>query len=535
MRPAFRYLILAALLLAALSACGPPQDTIILITATPYRGEAPQIGGGDLMGAAGGDSDEVAPPNADPLLVPTPTFIPTPNPTRSAVVASTEDQVYVVQSGDTLNVIAGHFGISIDSLLEVNNFVDENVIIFPGQSLIIPQSTQAVGPAFKIIPDSELVYGPGLEGFNTAQFLQGYSSSFLANYTEELDGRLWTGAEIVDRVALEQSLNPRILLALLEYETQWLSKPMIDPDSAMFPMKYRERPAQIYGLYRQLDWGGKMLNTGYYGWRQRGMTATLLADGMRVGLDPTINAGTAGVEVLLSQTRTVEQWTLAVNHTGVFATYVSLFGDPFQYAVEPLLPPDLSQPPMQFPFAEDETWYFTGGPHGGWGSGTAWAAVDFVSRDEVSGCDPVPQFARAVADGVIARSEWGIVIIDLDGDGFEGTGWTVMYLHLATEGRQVEVGDRVQTGDAIGHPACEGGVSWATHLHIARRYNGEWMAADCTSCVLDAPAPQLNFGGWLAYSYNSEYDGYFLKDEEYREACTCREDLNTLIGPDGSN
>jgi LasA protease len=533
MRISLQHLILAAILVATLAGCGPPQDTIILITATPYNGTAPQIGGGDLFGAAGNGGD-VPEPDDGPSLVPTPTFIPTPNPTRSAVVASTENQIYVVQSGDTLNVIAQQFGISIEMLLEANNFADENVIIFPGQSLIVPQSTQAVGPAFKIIPDSELVYGPQLQQFDSAVFLQSYSGSFLANYTEDLDGRLWTGAEIIERVALEQSLNPRLILAILEYETQWISKPMIDADSALYPMNYRERPTQIYGLYRQLDWAGKMLNTGYYGWRQRGMNATLLADGTRVALDPTINAGTAGVEVLLSQTRTISSWTLAVNHTGVFSTYVSLFGDPFQFAVEPLLPSDLTQPPMQFPFAQDETWYFTGGPHGGWGSGTAWAAVDFVSSEQVNGCDPAPQFARAVADGVIARSEWGIVILDLDGDGFEGTGWTVMYLHLATAGRQVEVGQRVQAGDPIGHPACEDGVSYATHLHIARRYNGEWMAADCTSCLLDAPAPQLNFGGWLAYSYDSEYNGYFLKDEEYREACTCREELNTFTGPEGN-
>jgi hypothetical protein len=305
---------------------------------------------------------------------------------------------------------------------------------------------------------------------------------------------------------------------------------MIDATAALYPMNYFDRPSQIYGLYRQLDWAGKLLNTGFYGWRERGMSATLLADGTRAGLDPTLNAGTAGVQVLLSQTRDLSAWLSATHHTGVFATYVSLFGDPFQYAAEPLIPPDLTQPPMSFPWADDETWYYTGGPHGGWGSGTAWAALDFVTGDELNGCEPSTAYARAVSDGVIARSEWGLVVLDLDGDGYEGTGWTVVYLHLATEDRQVTEGQRVRQGDPIGHPSCEGGVSWATHLHIGRRYNGVWIAADCTECLLTDPSPQFNLGGWTAYSLGRESDGSLVRDDEYREACTCREAINTLTG-----
>ena len=32
-------------------------------------------------------------------------------------------------------------------------------------------------------------------------------------------------------------------------------------------------------------------------------------------------------------------------------------------------------------------------------------------------------------------------------------------------------------GDHIGHPSCEGGRAVGTHLHIARKYNGEWVGA----------------------------------------------------------
>lgn len=524
MRSSIHLPIAALVAFAFLAGCAPPSNVIILVTATPVGQGEGEIGGGAVPGAVLPQRQSI-----DPATLPTPTFIPTPDPTRIAVTDANQDQVYVVQAGDALGTIAAQFGISVTTLLEANGLPSENTIIHPGQTLIIPQAVQAMGPSFKIIPDSELVYGPALRDFSVEQYLQG-RNSYLAVYTEELDGRLWTGAEIVERVALEQSVSPRLLLAMLEYETLWISQPMIDENAALYPMNYTERPAQIFGLYRQLDWAAKMLNTGYYGWRQRGMTATLLKDGTRAGLDPTLNAGTAAVHVLLSQTRSLDTWLAATQHSGFFWTYVTMFGDPFQFAVEPLLPPDLAQPQMSFPWSASETWYYTGGPHGGWGSGTAWSAVDFVTGEELNGCEASPAYARAVADGVIARSEWGIVVLDLDGDGYEGTGWTVFYLHLASEDRLVEAGQRVRQGDPIGHPSCEGGISWATHLHIGRRYNGEWIAADCSQCQLTVPQPPLNFDGWVAYSFGREYDGSLIRGDEYREACTCREDINTLAG-----
>jgi murein DD-endopeptidase MepM/ murein hydrolase activator NlpD len=517
-------MLLLLALAVLLAGCAPNQSYIILVTATPPSQ-------GSIDGTGGNPDGTGQPvPGQSPSAVPTPMFIPTPDPTRTAVVDPTQNQVHVVQRGDTLAVIARWYGVTVEAIVAANNLPDEDVLSV-GQALVIPTSAYSTGLSFKIIPDSELVFGPALAGFDTAQLVQRYPNSFLANYSEQINDRLWSGAEIIDRVALEQSINPRLLLALLEYQSQWLSQRTVSGDAALYPMGYIEQPDRVYGLYRQLDWAGKMLQTGYYGWRLRGLSATLLADGGRVGLDPTINAGTAGVQVLLAQTRTLPDWLAATGSGGMYATYTSLFGDPFSHAVEPLIPPDLEQPPMSVPWDTAETWYFTGGAHGGWGSSSAWAALDFVPSDTVDiGCTPSDEWARAVADGVIARSEYGIVVLDLDGDGFEGTGWTVFYLHLTSAGRAVVEGQRVSKGDPIGYPECEGGVSYATHLHIARRYNGEWIPVDCTDCLASIPAPQLDFDGWLGYSFGSEYDGSLVRGEDYREACTCRAPYNTF-GP----
>ena len=118
-------------------------------------------------------------------------------------------------------------------------------------------------------------------------------------------------------------------------------------------------------------------------------------------------------------------------------------------------------------------------------------------------------------------SDHGEVKIDLDGDGHEQTGWVLFYLHVGSQDR-VPVGTYVQPGDAIGHPSCEGGFSESTHLHFARKYNGEWMAAG-------GPLP-LVLSGWQFHSNGSSYDGTATRDGQERTACECwQEDYNGFL------
>jgi hypothetical protein len=124
-----------------------------------------------------------------------------------------------------------------------------------------------------------------------------------------------------------------------------------------------------------------------------------------------------------------------------------------------------------------------------------------------------------MAPGVVVRSDFGAVVVDLDGDGYAGTGWTITYMHLA-DNERVGVGTRVQTGDALGHPSCEGGYSNGTHTHIARTYNGRWVAADGSLPFV--------MGGWESTGLGREYDGLLVRGEEVREACECREETNAI-------
>jgi len=207
-------------------------------------------------------------------------------------------------------------------------------------------------------------------------------------------------------------------------------------------------------------------------------------------------------------------WDYAVSPDGLFATYSEFFGHPFDYSVDPLIPGELEQPVMQLPLEPEVDWAFTGGPHGGWADGSAWAALDFAPGGDGRGCVQSDLWVVASADGLIIRADQGRVIQDLDGDGNEGTGWVVLYMHIEERDR-VAAGTLLKAGERIGHPSCEGGYSTGTHTHLARRYNGEWIPADQVDSESALP---FVLDGWTSLGNGIEYDGYLERDGEYIEA-----------------
>jgi LasA protease len=429
---------------------------------------------------------------------------PTPDPQRALPGLRSEAVEHVVQAGESLGTIASRYGVSLETIASANGLSNPDLLT-PGQVLVIPPPEPGpTGSGFKIIPDSELVFGPRSDAFDPAEFLSRFDS-YLSRYREDVEGQSLIGVEIVARVGREYSVSPRLLLAVLEYQSGWVTLANPDPATRQFPIGIRD--AWRAGLYLQLAWAANNLSRGYYLWQVNAVGAWLLPDGSAVPADATLNVGTAGVQQMFALLYDRSSWDRAVSPQGLYQTYSSLFGYPFDYAVEPLLPFGLTQPEMQLPFEPGVTWAFTGGPHGGWADGSAWAALDFAP--DVQGCETRGEWVTAVADGLIIRSEYGAVVQDLDGDGREGTGWTVLYMHIAA-GERVAVGAYLQAGERIGHPSCEGGFSTGTHLHLARRYNGVWIAADGElPFVLD---------GWVSSGTGMAYDGYLRREGQSIEA-----------------
>jgi murein DD-endopeptidase MepM/ murein hydrolase activator NlpD len=431
---------------------------------------------------------------------------PTPDPPRTLPPIRSESVDYTVRANDTLNEIARDFGVSPDAVVVENQLPNPNVLSIDQVLVIPPPTPGAPGPSFKIIPDSELVYGPYNVQFNLKEFIDS-QNGYLSSYREDVKEESMSSAEIIELVSRNYSVNPRLLLAILEYQSGWVTQPESKVVQS-YPIGL-EDPERV-SLYRQLTWTADNLNRGYYRWRVNALGHFRTTDGLLLPAPPEINAGTAGVQYALAQLLDESAWRLAVSEQGVFSTFYALFGYPFDWAIEPLIPPDLTQPTMQLPFEDGVAWTFTGGPHGGYDGGSAWAGLDFAPPKEKLGCHPSDEWVVAMADGVILRSENGIVVQDLDKDGHEGTGWSILYLHIESRER-IPVRTNVKAGDKIGHPSCEGGYSTGTHVHIARRYNGEWIPADQSlPFVLD---------GWVSGGVGILYEGTLTKGNKTIEPC----------------
>lgn len=440
-------------------------------------------------------------------------FPGTPTPDAPHALPSPRQSMdsYTVQAGDTLGSISQSYGISLDSLMTANG-LDETTILYVGMPLTIPpiDASTYQGSSFKIIPDSELVYGPASIQFDIDAYIQS-QGGYLANYTQDVNGEYLSGSEIVELVSQNYSVNPRLLLALLEYRSQWVTNSL--PSNVDYPLGFYD--AYYAGLYRQLAWAANNLNRGYYLWRVNALSTLSLSDGSYVPMSPTINAGTAGLQYFLALYNSRALWDLDVSEFGFSLTYNLLFGSPFNMQIASLIPMNLTQPPMQLPFEYGQTWSYTGGPHGGWDSGSAWAAIDFAPPGEPAGCVLSNAWVVAIADGLIVRAEDGAVIQDLDNDGYEQTGWNILYMHIDTHDR-IQPNTYAFAGERIGHPSCEGGVSNGTHVHLARKYNGEWISAD--------GGIPFNLDGWVSSGDGAEYDGFLTRGAVILEAMEGRFD-----------
>jgi murein DD-endopeptidase MepM/ murein hydrolase activator NlpD len=414
---------------------------------------------------------------------------------------------YVAQSGDTLPSLAVHFNTTEAEIREANpNIPEDATTMPPGMPMKIPIYYLPLwGTSYQIVPDNIFINGPLSVKFNTGEFVA-LHPGWLKDYRAYAGNLNRSGAEIIDLVAINFSISPQMLLALLDYQTHALTDPQ--PPVTEYILGYEDFAHE--GLYLQLVWAANILNNGYYGWRSGHIKTFEHPDGKLERPDPWQNAATVAIQAYFLD-KTVSEYTLATGPDGLAKTFRNLFGNPWEVQ-EPHIPVSLQQPLFLFPFQAGESWTLTGGPHSGWGTLEPYAGIDFAPPANVGGCIPTELWATALADGVIARSETGIVVLDLDGDGDERTGWNIFYLHVATDGRFV-VGTHVKAGYPIGHPSCEGGRATGTHIHIARKYNGEWIPADGTLA--------FNLEGWVAHDGLKPYLGTLTRGSETVTACDC--------------
>ncbi len=480
------------ILLAALAGCNYPRP------APPAEAESPQR----LTEVAG---------ILNPENPGTPTALPLPTqgvtgitPPASPLVQAEGTLFYTTQQGDTLTILARRFEVH-ESEVRADMPLTPLGLLPIGMQVQVPDTVEDSLPFHTpILPDSEVIYGPTVGNFDAADFALS-AGGFLARYTELVRGELMSGPEIVQRVAVETSTNPRLLLAFLEYRSGWVLGHPVGAEQDSYPIGYG---AVDRGLYNELMITARLLAQGFYGWRDGSLLDVTFYRGGRGRLSPALNAGSAALMQLFAALHDQPAWEANLFGEVSFLTfYADMFGDPWSRAAvaEPYLRATDRQPELALPFAPGEAWSLTGGAHITWQTGTPRGALDFAPITGEPPCAVSTRWVSASAPGLVVRSERGVVALDMDGDGDEGTGWVLVYMHIAEQDR-APLGRWVEADEPIGHPSCEGGQASGTHVHLARKFNGEWLGAG-------EPIP-LVLSGWRAYAGAARYEGFLQKGEQ---------------------
>ena len=183
-------------------------------------------------------------------------------PARTTPPAELVD--YIAQSGDTLPALANRLNTSVREIREANPIIPEYATTMPpGMPMKIPIYYAPLwGSPFKIIPDS-LCERSAPVGFDTANTLP------IKRLAEKLRFREWSDPRWGRDGGLcrpNYSVSPRLLLAVLEYQSGALTQPG--------PGKWAETTACVdhFGTVKartsSSSWAAN-LNNGYYRLSQR--------------------------------------------------------------------------------------------------------------------------------------------------------------------------------------------------------------------------------------------------------------------------
>ena len=187
----------------------PPDQTLLQIS--------PQTTG-EVVAQTTIQATDTPPPSITPSPSASPTATITPTPTLEPMPIPTPDgppYVYhTISSGETLGYLAQVYETTLEELAAMNKLSGPDALIQTGQLLRVPTRIDNIAPNTKLLPDSEVVYGPGYVGFDVADFVK-KQGGYLVTYEEYVDNELLTGAQIIERVAEQFSVGPAAVAGLI--------------------------------------------------------------------------------------------------------------------------------------------------------------------------------------------------------------------------------------------------------------------------------------------------------------------------------
>ncbi|MEJ6476689.1 M23 family metallopeptidase [Pseudoalteromonas piscicida] len=261
--------------------------------------------------------------------------------------------------------------------------------------------------------------------------------------------------EVILHYAGYASINPKLLLALMELQSGVISKPNADSLQAPFGELSQEK-----GFDAQVKDVALNLSARYYAFqklKEEGKAQKLIAvNEATVALADLTHTS---VDALLTVYQTLfngESLALTANSDTSFSEQAST-----QAA-------SVASFSMSLPWPSGYAWY-SGGAHSNTGSGYPYSSLDFNNGS--GGWGSNTPWVQAAHSGTVTRySQCNIRVT-------HSSGYSTQYYHM--ENLQYNTGDVISAGAWLGRYAndkptalCQGGQSSGPHVHFSLLYNG---------------------------------------------------------------
>ena len=115
-------------------------------------------------------------------------------------------------------------------------YLDKEKILDPGIRLLIRDLLDETSRPDILFPDSEFVFSPSAIGFDIQAFAE-EQGGYLATKKELMTRGTTPASEILMELALGHSINPRLLMTLIEFESGWVTRQPETNEEKLYPSR----------------------------------------------------------------------------------------------------------------------------------------------------------------------------------------------------------------------------------------------------------------------------------------------------------